>query len=63
MIIDCDAGNDDAQAIMLALSRPDIDVIGITCVTGNVRVDQVCLNVLRVLKACDRLDVSVLSLL
>lgn len=59
MIIDCDAGNDDAQAIMLALSHPDIDVIGITCVTGNVRVDQVCLNVLRVLKACDRLDVPV----
>ncbi|XP_053397601.1 uncharacterized protein LOC123552077 isoform X2 [Mercenaria mercenaria] len=58
-IIDVDTGVDDAQAIMLALSRPDIDVIAITCVSGNVSVDQVCLNTLKVLTVCGRLDVPV----
>ena len=57
-IIDVDTGVDDAQAIMLALSKPDIQVVGITCVAGNCNVDQVCLNTLKVLTACDRLDVS-----
>ncbi|XP_060573668.1 uncharacterized protein LOC132731491 isoform X4 [Ruditapes philippinarum] len=56
-IIDVDTGVDDAQAIMLALSRPDIQVVAITCVAGNVDVDQVCVNTLKVLSVCDRLDV------
>ena len=56
-IIDVDTGVDDAQALMLALSRPEIDVVAITCVAGNVGVDQVCLNTLKVLSICDRLDV------
>ncbi|XP_060573667.1 nucleoside hydrolase-like isoform X3 [Ruditapes philippinarum] len=58
-IIDVDTGVDDAQAIMLALSRPDIQVVAITCVAGNVDVDQVCVNTLKVLSVCDRLDVPV----
>ena len=60
-IIDVDTGVDDAQAIMLALSRPDIDVIAITCVAGNVEIEKVCLNTLKVLKICNRLDVSTFS--
>lgn len=58
-IIDVDTGVDDAQALMLALSRPNIDVVAITCVAGNVAVDQVCINTLKVLAICDRLDVPV----
>lgn len=57
IIIDCDTGVDDAQAIMMALSRPDIDVIGITCVNGNVDIENVCRNTLRVLKIYDALHV------
>ena len=57
-IIDVDTGVDDAQAIMLALSRPEVEVLGITCVSGNVDVDNVCRNTLRVLQACEKQDVS-----
>ena len=43
---------------MMALSRPEVDLIAITCVSGNVEVDQVAVNTLRVLEVCGRLDVS-----
>lgn len=37
IIIDTDPGQDDAVAILLALASPEeIDVLGITCVAGNV---------------------------
>ena len=37
VIIDCDPGLDDAIALLLALASPDeIDLLGITCVAGNV---------------------------
>lgn len=37
IIIDCDPGQDDAIALLLALSSPDeLDVLGITTVAGNV---------------------------
>ncbi|XP_070563106.1 nucleoside hydrolase-like [Ptychodera flava] len=55
MIIDCDAGIDDAQAIMMALCQPHIEVVAITCVAGNVSVQRVCHNVLRVLEVCGKL--------
>ncbi|XP_052811196.1 inosine-uridine preferring nucleoside hydrolase-like isoform X2 [Mya arenaria] len=59
LIIDVDTGVDDAQAIMLALSQPEIDVLAITCVSGNVHLDLVCTNTLKVLAACGRLDIPV----
>ena len=34
IIIDCDPGIDDSLALMLALSSDDIEVIGITIVSG-----------------------------
>jgi purine nucleosidase len=36
IIIDTDPGQDDAVAIMLALASPEIEVLGITAVAGNV---------------------------
>ncbi|CAH1233724.1 Hypp816 [Branchiostoma lanceolatum] len=59
VVLDVDCGQDDAQAIMLALTRPNVQVLGITCVSGNVGVHQVCRNVLRILKVFGRLDVPV----
>lgn len=54
VIIDTDCGIDDAQAIMMALAAPNIEVLGVTCVFGNTTVENVCQNVLRVLSICER---------
>ncbi|XP_064619029.1 nucleoside hydrolase-like isoform X2 [Lineus longissimus] len=59
LIIDVDTGTDDALAIMVALAQSDVEVLAITCVHGNVRVNEGCRNTLRVLQTCDRLDIPV----
>ena len=58
LIIDTDAGVDDAQAIMLALRHPGVDVLAITTLTGNVHIRQVNPNVLTILEIMKR-DVPV----
>lgn len=58
LLIDVDCGTDDAQALMMAIASPKVKILGITCVAGNTNLDNVCKNVLRVLKLCNRLDVS-----
>lgn len=62
VIIDTDCGIDDAQAIMMALAAPNIQILGITCVFGNAAVENVCQNVLRVLSVCEQEGVSLLKL-
>ncbi|MDU3843397.1 MAG: nucleoside hydrolase [Clostridium perfringens] len=59
VIIDCDPGIDDALAIILALKSKEIEVIGITTVSGNVESLQGAKNALKVLKLLDRLDIPV----
>ncbi|XP_063057578.1 inosine-uridine preferring nucleoside hydrolase [Engraulis encrasicolus] len=59
LLIDTDCGIDDAQAIMLALSQPQVKVLGITCCFGNTTVDHVCHNVVRVLSVCGRNEIPV----
>ncbi|MDD6771182.1 MAG: nucleoside hydrolase [Inconstantimicrobium porci] len=59
VIIDCDPGIDDSLAIMLALSSKEIEVVGITIVSGNVINEKGYKNALKVLKLMDRLDVPV----
>lgn len=51
LIIDTDCGIDDAVAILMALAAPDYEVIGITCVSGNVSLAKVLRNVPIVLDA------------
>jgi inosine-uridine nucleoside N-ribohydrolase len=62
VIIDTDAGPDDAAAIFMALNgekyNSEFKVIAITCVNGNTVVDNVAVNVLKTLKTANRLDVS-----
>lgn len=62
VIIDTDAGPDDAAAIFMALNgqkyNSELKVIAITCVNGNTIVDNVVVNVLKTLKTANRLDVS-----
>ncbi|XP_042273476.1 inosine-uridine preferring nucleoside hydrolase [Thunnus maccoyii] len=59
VIIDTDCGIDDAQAIMMALAAPNIEILGVTCVFGNAAVENVCQNVLRVLSICEREQIPV----
>ena len=50
VIIDCDTGLDDAVALLLAIRSPEFNVKGITCVNGNVSLDHVVNNTLRVVE-------------
>ncbi len=50
VIIDCDTGTDDALALLLALRSPELEVLGITCVSGNVGLDNVVNNTLRIVE-------------
>ncbi|XP_027879698.1 uncharacterized protein LOC114148535 isoform X2 [Xiphophorus couchianus] len=59
LLVDVDCGVDDAQAIMLALAAPNVEILGITCVHGNTAVENVCKNVLRVLQACKKPEIPV----
>ena len=59
IIIDCDPGIDDSLAIMLALTSPEIEVLGITIVCGNSPVEMGFENAKKILKQMKRLDVPV----
>jgi pyrimidine-specific ribonucleoside hydrolase len=59
VILDVDTGLDDACALLLAARHPDLDLKAMTCVGGNVELEQVVVNTLTVLDAADRTDVPV----
>jgi inosine-uridine nucleoside N-ribohydrolase len=59
IILDVDTGTDDAVAILLAALHPDLDLIGVTTVSGNVPVENTTDNTLRVLDLIDRSDIPV----
>ncbi|WP_300030851.1 nucleoside hydrolase [uncultured Roseobacter sp.] len=60
IIIDTDPGQDDAVAILLALASPDeIDVLGITCVAGNVPLELTAKNARMVCELAGRSDIAV----
>ena len=61
IVLDCDPGHDDALAILLALARPELSVLGITTVAGNAPVEATTRNALRVLTLLGRTDVPVAS--
>ena len=57
IVIDTDPGQDDAVAILLALASPEIEVLGICSVAGNVPLPLTTLNVLKVCELAGRPDV------
>ena len=59
LIIDTDPGVDDAFALALACAAPEVDLIGVTTVFGNVGLAMTTRNALRVLALCGREDVPV----
>lgn len=61
IIIDTDPGQDDAVAILLALASPELDVVGITAVAGNVPLQLTEKNALKICELAGRRDVKVFS--
>ncbi|MBR2574450.1 MAG: nucleoside hydrolase [Loktanella sp.] len=61
IIIDTDPGQDDAVAILLALASPEIDLLGITAVAGNVPLPLTEKNARIVCELAGRPDVRVFA--
>ncbi|GLO78359.1 nucleoside hydrolase [Sulfitobacter pontiacus] len=62
IIIDTDPGQDDAVAILVALASPEeLDVLGITCVAGNVPLDLTSRNARIVCELAGKRDVKVFA--
>lgn len=61
IIIDTDPGQDDAVAILLALASPELEVLGITCVAGNVPLSLTQLNARKICELAGRADIKVFA--
>ncbi|XP_021739951.1 probable uridine nucleosidase 2 [Chenopodium quinoa] len=58
-IIDTDPGIDDAMAIFVALQSPQVEVIGLTTIYGNVYTTLATRNALHLLEVAGRTDIPV----
>jgi purine nucleosidase len=61
IILDCDPGIDDALAIVFAWGHPDLEILGITTVAGNVSLAKTTANALRVCEFVGTVDVPVVA--
>ena len=61
IIIDTDPGQDDALAILLALASPELEVLGITCIAGNVPLPLTIRNAQLVCELAGRPDVKIFA--
>ena len=61
LIIDTDPGQDDAVAILLALASPEIRLLGITTVAGNVPLELTEVNARKVCDLAGRTDIPVFA--
>jgi inosine-uridine nucleoside N-ribohydrolase len=59
LLVDCDPGQDDAIALLLALASPELELLGVTTVAGNQTLVKVTANAIRVLELAERGDVPV----
>jgi len=59
IIIDTDPGQDDAVAILLALASPELEVLGVVAVAGNVPLSHTERNARRIVELAGRRDVPV----
>lgn len=59
IIIDTDPGQDDAVAVLMALASPELEVLGITTVAGNVPQPLVTTNALKLCELVGRTDIGV----
>ena len=61
LIIDTDPGQDDAVAILLALASPEINLLGITTVAGNVPLALTQVNARKICDLAGRTDMQVFA--
>ena len=61
IIIDADPGQDDAVAILLALASPELEVLGITAVAGNVPLALTEKNARKICELAGRADIKVFA--
>ncbi len=61
IVLDCDPGHDDAIALLLGLSSPEVELLGVTTTYGNQTLDKTTANAIRVLELVGRRDVPVAS--
>ncbi len=62
LIIDCDPGQDDAVALLLAMANPsELELLGVTVVAGNVPLARTVYNARVIRELAGRLDVPVLA--
>ena len=61
IIIDTDPGQDDAVAILLALASPEIEVLGITAVAGNVPLNLTKKNARIVCELAQKTEIKVFA--
>ncbi len=59
IIIDTDPGQDDAVAILLALASPELDVLGVTAVAGNVPLELTQTNARKICELAGKPDMRV----
>ena len=62
IIVDCDPGQDDAIALLIALASPEtLHVLGVTCVAGNAPLVRTQTNARRICALADRADLPVFA--
>jgi inosine-uridine nucleoside N-ribohydrolase len=61
VILDCDPGHDDAIALMLALGSPEVQLLGVTTVSGNQTLENTTANAIRVLDHLGRDEIPVVA--
>ncbi|MEQ1954611.1 nucleoside hydrolase [Mesorhizobium sp. CN2-181] len=61
IIIDTDPGQDDAVAILLALASPELDVLGLTAVAGNVPLHLTQKNAMKICELAGKPETKVFS--
>jgi pyrimidine-specific ribonucleoside hydrolase len=59
ILVDCDPGIDDAVALLLACASPELRLLGVTTVAGNVGLEHTTRNAGRILALAGRPDVPV----
>jgi inosine-uridine nucleoside N-ribohydrolase len=59
IILDTDPGHDDAVALLLALASPELELLGVTTVSGNQTLEKTTLNALKILEFVGRAEVPV----
>ncbi len=59
VILDVDTGIDDSLALLYACASPEVELVAVTCVAGNVDARQVAENTRAVLELAGRPDVEV----